>query len=198
EAAQSLEVQLKQVQQEIATKKREIAAKQGHTLSDRLAAVVTVAMAQAGTFELELSYLIMGASWHPHYDVRVQMKGEKSEGEVDLTYVGVVQQSTGERWENVGLSLSTARPSLAAVLPELEPWYLNIYTPPPAPMPKLAQASPAATVISAYSRAQAPSQAVRSPSMPFDETVYAQQEEVVALPAAATIATATVEHTGTA
>src|SRR5205085_3326155 len=42
EAAQSLEVQLKQVEQEIATKKREIAAKQGHTLSDRLAALITI------------------------------------------------------------------------------------------------------------------------------------------------------------
>jgi len=172
EAAQSLEVQLKQVQQEIATKKREIAAKQGHTLSDRLAAVVTVAMAQAGTFELELSYLIMGASWHPHYDVRVQMKGEKSEGEVELTYVGVVQQSTGERWENVGLSLSTARPSQSAVLPDLTPWYLNVYTP---PMP-LAYGAP---------QAAAPMRAAKSRAVPgADANVYLPQQ-YAAMPAMA-------------
>ena len=53
---------------------------------------------------------------------------------------GIVQQSTGERWEDVNLSLSTARPSLAAVLPELDPWYLNVYTP-PVPVP-LRAASP--------------------------------------------------------
>jgi uncharacterized protein (TIGR02231 family) len=65
EAAQSLEVQLKHVQQEIEAKKRELAQMQGDLLPDRLAAVVTVALAEAGEFELELSYLVMGASWHP-------------------------------------------------------------------------------------------------------------------------------------
>src|SRR5713101_4640579 len=135
EAAQALEVQSKRVQKEIETKQRELAQKQGKRLSDRLAAVVTVQLAEAGEFELELSYLVMGASWHPQYDVRVQMAGEQGEGEVEMTYVGVVQQSTGERWEDVDLSLSTARPSLAAVLPELDPWYLNVYTPPvPGPL----------------------------------------------------------------
>ena len=199
QAAQELEVQMKQVQQEIEAKERELAQKQGYRDPDRLAAVITVELAAAGDLDLELAYLVMGASWYPQYDVRVQMNDERGEGQVELTYVGVVQQSTGERWENVGLSLSTARPSLAAVLPELEPWYLKVYTPPPPPpMPMLAQASPGATVISAYSRAQAPSQAMRSAPMIADKAAYAEQEEAVAFPTAATVATATVEHTGTA
>ncbi len=135
EAAQSIETELEHVQQEVQAKKRELAQMQGNLLPDRLAAIVTVSLAEADEFELELSYLVMGASWHPQYDVRVQMADEKGTGEVELTYVGVVQQSSGERWENVGLSLSTARPSLAAVLPELDPWYLNVYTPPvPGPL----------------------------------------------------------------
>src|SRR3989440_12056055 len=131
EAAQSLDVQMKQVQGEIDAKLRELARKQGSSDPDRLAALITIELAQAGEFSLELSYLVMGTSWRPQYDVRVQKTAEQKEGEVELTYVGVVQQSTSERWENVGLALSTARPSLAAVLPELEPWYLNVYTPPP-------------------------------------------------------------------
>ena len=121
EAAQSLEIELEHVQQEVQAKKRELAQMQGNILPDRLAAIVTVSLVEAGEFELELSYIVMGASWHPQYDVRVQMADGKDTGEVELTYVGVVQQSTGERWENVGLSLSTARPSLAAVLRELDP-----------------------------------------------------------------------------
>ncbi len=153
EAAQNLEIQLKQVQLEIEAKKRELAQKQGRANPDRLAAIVTVALAEAGDFTLEISYLVMDASWHPQYDVRVQMNDEHSAGEVELTYVGVVQQYTGEAWEQVNLSLSTARPSLAAVLPELNPWYLQVYTPPPpqplygaapasAPMPaRMARAS---------------------------------------------------------
>jgi uncharacterized protein (TIGR02231 family) len=210
EAAQSLEMQLKHVQQEIEAKKRELAQMQGGLLPDRLAAVVTVTLAEAGEFELELSYLVMGASWHPQYDVRVQMTGEQGEGEVELTYVGVVQQSTGEGWDNVGLSLSTARPSLTAVLPELKPWYLNVYTPPiPTPMyapaaapmraakPRIASTSGIAGDQHAYLSQQS----IPMPAMAAAEEVAFVEEEEVQVeeraPTPADVATATVEQTGT-
>jgi len=203
EAAQALEVQLKQVQQEIDAKQRELASKQGNTLADRLAAVVTVQLAESGEFELELSYLVMGALWHPQYDVRVQMTGEQGEGEVELTYTGVVQQFTGERWENVSLSLSTARPSLAAVLPELDPWYLSVYTP-PAP---LAAAAPTMQVAreSLYD-ARKSERAMMSHQFtpaslaePLEVGLFdVEQEEELPRPVIANVATATVEQTGTA
>ncbi len=203
EAAQNLEVQLKQVQQEIEAKKRELAQMQGNMLPDRLAAVVTVSLAQAGEFELELSYLVLGASWCPQYDVRVQMNDGKGEGEVELTYVGVVQQSTGERWEDVGLSLSTARPSLAAVLPELDPWYLNVYTP-PVPGPLRAAKSRVASMpgLSGNQQANFAVQPMAMPTMAladggaFDEEQEEQIQEKELR--TADIATATVEKTGTA
>jgi uncharacterized protein (TIGR02231 family) len=199
EAAQGLEVEMKQVQQEIAAKKRELAQKQGDTLADRLAAVATVALAEAGEFELELSYLVLGAAWHPQYDVRVQMSGEQSEGDVELTYVGVVQQTTGERWENVGLSLSTARPSLAAVLPELDPLYLNVYTPPiPRPMnvPAVPMRAARARIASTAAGDQQPmamANIMVSGEAAFDEE---QEEQLALMPA--DVATAAVEQTGTA
>jgi uncharacterized protein (TIGR02231 family) len=203
EGAQSIEAELKHVQQEVEAKKRELAQLQGNILPDRLAAVVTVSLAEAGEFELELSYLVMGASWRPQYDVRVQMTGEKSEGEVELTYVGVVQQSTGERWEDVGLSLSTARPSLAAVLPELDPWYLNVYTP-PVPGP-LRAARPRIASMSGLPGDQHANLAVQPVAMQtmaltnggaFDEFQDEQIQEKELR--AADVATATVEQTGTA
>ncbi len=203
EAAQSVEAELKHVQQEVEAKKRELAQVQGHILPDRLAAVVTVFLAEAGEFELELSYLVIGASWSPQYDVRVQMTDEKGSGEVELTYVGVVQQSTGERWENVGLSLSTARPSLAAVLPELDPWYLNVYTP-PLPVPLRAAKSRIASM-SGLPGGQHTTLAVQPMAMPtmaladegaFDEVQDEQIHEKELR--TADVATATVEQTGTA
>ena len=203
EAAQNLELELKHVQQEIEAKRRELAQIQGNVLPDRLAAVVTVMLEEAGEFELELSYLVTGASWHPQYDVRVQMKGEKSEGEVELTYVGVVQQSSGERWENIGLALSTARPSQAAVLPELDPWYLNVYTPPaPGPLraarPRIASISgiPGDQYANLASQPMAMSTMAVSDEVAFDE----EQEELAQekVMRTADVATATVEQTGTA
>lgn len=203
EAAQNLELELKHVQQEIEAKRRELAQIQGNVLPDRLAAVVTVMLEEAGEFELELSYLVTGASWHPQYDVRVQMKGEKSEGEVELTYVGVVQQSSGERWENIGLALSTARPSQAAVLPELDPWYLNVYTPPaPGPLraarPRIASISgiPGDQYANLASQPMAMSTMAVSDEVAFDE----EQEELAQekVMRTADVAIATVEQTGTA
>ncbi len=193
EAAQSLDIQLKQVQEEIDAKSRELQRKQGSPNPDRLAALITADLAQAGEFSLELSYLVMGASWHPQYDVRVQKSVEQNEGQVELTYVGVVQQSTGEHWENVGLSLSTARPSLAAVLPELEPWYLNVYTPPVLRAPMYA-ASPQGAPRMA--RATIAGQAT---ALSSDMAEVANDlEEEATFSVAANVATATVEQTGTA
>lgn len=203
EAAQNLEVELKHVQQEIEAKKRELAQMQGNILPDRLAAVVTVTLAEAGEFELELSYLVKGASWHPQYDVRVQMTDGKGEGEVELTYVGVVQQTTGERWENVGLSLSTARPSLAAVLPELDPWYLTVFTPPvPAPL-RAAQpriASMAGLPGDQYANLPVPPMAMSAMAV-SDQASFEEEQEQEAREKAlrpADVATASVEQTGTA
>ena len=203
EAAQSLEIELEHVQQEVQAKKRELAQMQGNILPDRLAAIVTVSLVEAGEFDLELSYIVMGASWYPQYDVRVQMADEKDTGEVELTYVGVVQQSTGERWENVGLSLSTARPSLASVLPELDPWYLNVYTPPvPAP---LRAANPRIASMSGLPGDQHASSAIQPMALaamePVDEGTFdAVQDEQVREKEfrTADVATATVEQTGTA
>ena len=203
EAAQSIETDLEHVKQEVQAKKRELAQLQGNILPDRLAAVVTVFLAEAGEFELELSYIVLGASWHPQYDVHVQMADGKDTGEVELTYVGVVQQSTGERWENVSLSLSTARPSLAAVLPELDPWYLNVYTP-PVPGP-LRAAKPRIASMSGLSGDQQVSFAVQPMAMSavaltdggsFDEVQEEQIQEKELR--TAEVATAAVEQTGTA
>ncbi len=111
----------------------------------------------------------------------------------------MVQQSTGERWENVGLALSTARPSLAAVLPELGPWYLNVYTPPPvlrAPMytanaqgsPKMARAMIAGQPLAASAEM----------ALPEAMNEIAEEEAQASYSVAANVATAAVEQTGTA
>jgi hypothetical protein len=76
----------------------------------------------AGDFTLELSYVLAGAWWTPQYDVRV----DTEKREVELTYQGLVTQRTGEDWQAVALSLSTARPSSVTNVPDLDPWYLTV------------------------------------------------------------------------
>lgn len=192
EEAQQLQVQVQQVEQEIAAKEREMAQKQGYTQTDRLAAVVTVALAEAGDVELEISYIVFNASWYPQYDVRVHMAEDGNSGTVELTYVGMVQQGSGEAWEGVQLALSTARPSLASVLPELQAWYLDVPAPPRPPMPVAAPAP--------MMRAMAPGAAYGA-SAASDEILYSTSEaapKIARRRAPAAVETATVEHTGTA
>lgn len=78
-------------------------------------------VAEAGKYEVNISYRLYNASWHPVYDVRAN----NDQSELELTYYGVVQQSTGEDWEDVRVVLSTARPSAGARMPELQPWLLS-------------------------------------------------------------------------
>lgn len=192
EAAQDLEVQLKQRYEELGAKQRELAQKQGYGRPDRSAAVVVIEMPTEGEFSLELSYLVTRASWRPQYDVRVVMDADGNQGEVELTYIGVVQQSTGENWEQVNLALSTARPSLAAVLPELKPHYLQVYTPPPQPAAPMVASG-------ATPRGMMKRQAAgMSTDMIVTATAYSDAEETPAFGAQAEVATATVEQTGTA
>ena len=88
---------------------------------------VRVSAAQPGKLDLALSYTVPGASWSPSYDARVQ----SAERTVALGYFGLVRQSTGEDWNNVALTLSTARPSLGGAAPVLSTWNLDVWLPRP-------------------------------------------------------------------
>lgn len=81
--------------------------------------------------QLDLSYLLPGPSWRPIYDIRAS--SEKNA--VILEYSALVNQATGEYWEDAELQLSTARVNVSGVLPEMEPWRLHYYAPEPMRMP---------------------------------------------------------------
>lgn len=127
--------QEKHLVDELAARERELSSKRWQQGPDRWAAVVTVEVPQEGEFTLALSYLITQASWRPLYDVRVSLDGDGNQGQVELTYSALVQQASGEDWRQVKLALSTARPSQAAILPELHPRYLYAPFPPAKPKP---------------------------------------------------------------
>lgn len=87
--------------------------------------IVSTQVEKQGTFELQFSYFVYGASWSPMYDMRVR----PDEEQMELTYQGLVRQNTGENWENISLTLSTARPMDLLVFPALSPWFLTMPAP---------------------------------------------------------------------
>ena len=86
---------------------------------ERYSAIVEVEVLEPGALTVEVSYLVTFAGWEPLYDLRLLEKdGIPS---LEIGYLAQVTQNTGEAWEAVSLTLSTARPALAHTLPELDP-----------------------------------------------------------------------------
>ena len=77
------------------------------------------------TLNVDLSYQVPGASWQPIYDARLNVKT----GNLELIQYGSVWQRTGEDWEDISLTLSTAQPSRGTGQPDLNPRWLSVYTP---------------------------------------------------------------------
>jgi uncharacterized protein (TIGR02231 family) len=97
---------------------------------ERFLAVVEVDVQQAGELSVDLTYLVTGAGWKPLYDVRAT--GTESDApSLKISYLAQVTQNSGEDWVDSSMTLSTARPALTSIRPELDPWYLDAYAPPP-------------------------------------------------------------------
>jgi uncharacterized protein (TIGR02231 family) len=92
--------------------------------------IVSIEPSSAGEFELEVSYVVDKASWTPLYDLRLSATSDN----LNLSYLAEVQQSSGEDWLDVALTLSTAKPGLGSLPPKLPPWYIDIYNPKPLAM----------------------------------------------------------------
>jgi uncharacterized protein (TIGR02231 family) len=156
--------------------KKQLEQLRGARPRQRYAAFVELEMGEAGELTVTLSYVVTRAAWKPLYDLR--LSEDLGEAGLEIGYLAQVTQKTGEAWMDVSLSLSTARPALAATLPELQPWYIQ----PIRPMPEL--------------RSSAKLAATRAADMPADDMVLgvAAQDE----PVEAQVLDAQVETTGAA
>uniref|UniRef100_A0A1I8I1Y0 DUF4140 domain-containing protein n=1 Tax=Macrostomum lignano TaxID=282301 RepID=A0A1I8I1Y0_9PLAT len=70
---------------------------------------------EATQLELHFSYVVSRARWSPKYDIRVF----SNESAMKIIYYGMVQQNTGEDWENAQISLSTSMPGVGGTVPPL-------------------------------------------------------------------------------
>ncbi len=86
-----------------------------------LKASVEVVAAVATRCIVKLEYVIAGARWTPLYHARMI-----DSSRVFLSYFGQVQQNTGEDWDDVEMTLSTAQPIRSASPGELVPRLLSV------------------------------------------------------------------------
>jgi uncharacterized protein (TIGR02231 family) len=80
-----------------------------------------------GTFKIR--YRIANAGWAPFYDARLSTPDAQKKSKIELVRRAEVMQSSGESWNNVALTLSTARPLGATSAPDLWEQEIQIFEP---------------------------------------------------------------------
>ncbi|HEY74499.1 MAG TPA: mucoidy inhibitor MuiA family protein [Thermoflexia bacterium] len=117
-----LTISRREMERRLQKMQKELDQVRGAKRRERYAGIVEIEVHQAGELTVELTYVVSGAGWWPLYDIR--LSGEERPA-MAVGYLAQVTQRSGEDWDNVALTLSTARPALAETLPELAPWYIG-------------------------------------------------------------------------
>ena len=103
-------------------KRKELVAGQSRTERE---AVLFLSRAGGKKVSLKLSYLVNNANWQQQYNLRANPE----QSNVLIEYNAVVNQTSGENWNGVALSLSTAEPTMVAAPPILEPMLVALSRP---------------------------------------------------------------------
>jgi len=114
--------QLKKELELLDRKRKELDAGRSRTERE---AIVFVSNKAGNKAAIELSYLVNGANWTPQYNLRANPQ----KSNVLIEYNAVVNQTSGEDWDGVGLSLSTAEPTMVSAPPVLDPMLVSLSMP---------------------------------------------------------------------
>ena len=129
----------------------------GHELSKTITAQVTRARGTSEEIDLELSYLIEGARWTPHYTCFISQDGQLA----TIQMRALIAQRSGEDWRDVELELSTADPLSWTKLPKLDSVRIGRAQPePPSPIGFRPAPLGALSLFAVYDEALAASQAL--------------------------------------
>jgi len=125
--SQSLDIDLENMDREIAKVKKELAAVSGRGRAFKQAIEILFNATKAETVRLNVQYLVKGALWQPLYKVSVPM----ALSELDLTMFARISQKSGEDWKKIALSVSNVIPVKGVRFPDISSWRLDL--PRPAP-----------------------------------------------------------------
>ena len=110
-----LKVSERSIKKELTTLQQKRAQLAGKAQSTVREAVLFLDRRDAAADSVELTYLVANCGWLPSYNAR----GDLKTGKVRLEYNALIRQMTGEDWEGVELTLSTASPMISASGPQV-------------------------------------------------------------------------------
>jgi len=144
-----------------------LSAKRGAT-TKRLA--VEIAAEKPGSVTFAVSYAVPSAGWQPIWDARLAPHDAK----VELAFHGSVWQRTGEDWQDVKLTVSTAAPARGLFVPALETRWLDRAA--PVGRHALAGSPSAAPRATSEAKRARPSVEVAEEEAPLEPVLVAAQE----------------------
>ncbi|MFA7419354.1 MAG: DUF4139 domain-containing protein [Melioribacteraceae bacterium] len=118
-------IETKKIQKNIERINRQLAERNNQLNKPSNEVAVSISAKTAGTFDLDLSYILYDAGWVPTYNIRV----DKINTPAQLNYIANVYQNSGFAWNDVEIVLSTRNPNRNNTKPELYPWYLDFFQP---------------------------------------------------------------------
>ena len=127
EQALAIDTERKNIKDKIDSLRRQRDESTGSRTKETKNVEVMLDVAREGSLTIDLAAVIPQAGWVPSYDVRLAADAKTAE----LTFRAMVRQQTGEDWNNVDLTLSTARPAAGGAPPELFPWRIAFFRPQP-------------------------------------------------------------------
>lgn len=105
--------------------KRQLDEISGLSKKLKRAIAVDLMTVKPATVDISVSYAVRGAAWQPIYEARASFDNQ----ELELVSNGIIRQNTGEDWQDVEMSLSTARLAAGGNMPYVGPWFLRPYQP---------------------------------------------------------------------
>ena len=116
-----LETSLKPLQEALKTLNAESLELVGELKRSTLSVSILLDSSSATSVDMLLSYIVGNCSWEPVYEIRAYPE----EKDVSMRYQVNVFQNSGETWNDVKLTLSSARANTSSHIPELYPINLN-------------------------------------------------------------------------
>lgn len=96
---------------------------------DHMAVRIALAADAAANGTLTVSYHTASARWLPTYDAQLATGDAGTEPSLAIVRRAEVTQSTGENWDGVHLTLSTAPVEGGTAVPQLDPYLVSLYDP---------------------------------------------------------------------
>jgi uncharacterized protein (TIGR02231 family) len=124
-AIQAIDLKLRDVSQSLKLVRADLKKLRGFRQQAFQQVEVLLETPRAGKVMVEVEYGLADAGWTPAHDARLDVNGKS----LEWRSYGVVRQSTGEHWNDVALTFSTAQPAVSSTPPALREWFIHPFTP---------------------------------------------------------------------